>query len=149
MPSHLLSVEAEIETPIGWLALDDEDNGYELHRESFNSQAVQARKVEAEGDWVEGTYTVRAVRDNVSENVAVYIWADTPFELAERIEAFISGLEQLQFRFRVTHGNLREEWTCMWSEYKVETEQAMQFATLALVRATIPRLPAKTRELVP
>lgn len=149
MPSALLPVEAEIETPLGWLALDDEANGYELHKESFNSQQVQARKVDAEGDWVEGTYTVRAVRGNVMENVAVWIEGDDPYQLAVRIQAFTDGLEQLQFRFRHTIGNLREEWVCMWSEYRIETEQAMQFATIALVRATIPRLPSITRELVP
>ena len=92
---------------------------------------------------------MRAIDGNVVETVAVYVRGASPFELEERIAAFVAGLHQLQYRFRLTIGNMREEWTCQYSDFTVEADQPLRFATMALVRAQVPRLPTLTRELVP
>lgn len=144
-----LNVGAEIETPTGWLALEDLAGGYELHTDSFAARQIQARKIEAEGDWVEGSYTVRAVRGNVTEAVGVYVHGADPYQLAVRLQALTDGLEQLQYRFRFTIGNLRESWVCQYGEYNIEANQPLRLATLAIVRCTIPRLPTLVYELVP
>lgn len=148
MASGQLAVLAEIETPGGWLQLQDPDNGYELHKDSFNGSSVGSRKTTIESDWVEGEYVTRAVRTNVNENVAVWVEGATPFECWGRVEAFVAGLEQLQFKLRATFADSRETWTCFYSDYQIESSQEMRFSTLVLVRATIPRLPTLLREQV-
>lgn len=144
-----LDVHAQIETPTGWLELEDLEGGYELHAESFAQRQHQARKVDAEGEWVGGSYTVRAVEGNVTETVSVWVAGPTPFELAERLEVLTQGLHQLQFRFRLVTGNMREEWVCQYSDYTIEADQNLRFSTLALVKAQVPRLPDLVRTLVP
>lgn len=144
-----LDVQAEIETPVGWLALEDMGNGYELHAESFAAKAVQSRKVEAEGDFVEGSYTVRAVAGNVIENVSVWVKGEDPYQLAVRIQALTDGLHQLSYRLRLTIGNMREDWVCQYSDYTIESDQNLRFSTLALVKAQVPHLPTITLTQVP
>ncbi len=144
-----LDVQVEIEAPAGWLALEDMLAGYELHAESFASAAHQSRKIEAEGDWAEGSYTVRAVEGNVIENLSVWVKGEDPYQLAVRIQALTDGLHQLQYRLRLTIGNLREEWVCHYSDYTIESDQNLRFSTLALVKAQVPHLPTVTRTLVP
>jgi hypothetical protein len=144
-----LDVQVEIEAPTGWLMLEDMLNGYELHAESFASAQHASRKIEAEGDWAEGSYTVRAVEGNVTESVSVWVKGEDPYELAVRIQALTDGFHQLQYRLRMTIGNLREEWICQYSDYTIESDQNLRFSTLALVKAQVPHLPTVTRTLVP
>lgn len=146
--SGLLAVTAEIETPGGWLSLEDPENGYSLHKESFASRQFTSRKVELEGDWVEGSYVARAVRGNTNETLAVFIEGATPFEREMRQQELVSGLEQLQYRMRVTEGDSRETWTCFYTDYQLEATQELRFSTLVILRATVPRLPTVLREQV-
>jgi hypothetical protein len=147
--ANQLDVHTQIETPTGWLELEDLAAGYELHSESFASKQIQSRKVEAEGDWVEGSYTVRAVAGNVTEALSVYVHGDDPYQLAVRIQALTDGLHQLQYRLRLTVGNMRESWICQYTDYTIESDQALRFATLALVKAQVPHLPSIVLEQVP
>jgi hypothetical protein len=144
-----LDVQVEIEAPLGWLALEDMLAGYELHAESFASAQHQSRIIQAEGDWVEGSYAVRAVEGNVTEALSVWVKGEDPYQLAMRIQALTDGLHQLQYRLRLTFGNLREEWVCQYSDYTIESDQNLRFSTLALVKAQVPHLPTVTRTLVP
>jgi hypothetical protein len=144
-----LDVHVEIETPTGWLELEDLEGGYELHAESFAAKQSQSRKVEAEGDWAEGSYTVRAVAGNVTENVSVFVHGADPYQLAVRIQALTDGLHQLQYRLRLTVGNMRESWVCQYSDYAIESDQPLRFSTLALVKAQVPHLPTVLVEQVP
>lgn len=141
MSAATLDITAEIETPSGWLQLEDAEAGYELHRDSFDRRAVDATKVELTSEWAEGSYTARAVKGNVVDNVGVIITAPTPYVLAQRILAFTEGLEQLEFTFRMTFGDVRETWTCFWSTHSIETTQPLRFSTMAIITATIPHLP--------
>ena len=147
--SGQLDVLAEIETPSGWLSLEDPAGGYELHKDAFASRSTSSRKLEIESDWVEGSYTARAVRGNVTETLAVWIEGPTPYVREARTDAVIAGLEQLQYRFRLTHGNHRETWTCFYTDYQIESSQELRFSNLVVLRASIPRLPSIIRELVP
>ena len=79
MSAPVLDVDARILGPAGWIDLEDEANGYTLHDDFANSRATTQRKTDTMGDWVEGTFTVRAVRENVTESVAVWVDAVTPY----------------------------------------------------------------------
>ena len=137
-----LDVSARIETPTGWIELEDEDNGYALAADSFATAAVSHRKSEISSEWLEGTFVTRSVRENITETVAVYVTGDSPHQLRTRLSALTDGFDQLQYKMTVRFGNAEETWSCWVSDYTTSTKVEMRFATMALVTATVPRLPA-------
>lgn len=144
----MLDVSFSIYAPSGWLDLEDPANGYEAHRDTRGTRAVSWRKREISSNYVEGTFVNDAVRENVIEALAIYVRGDDPFQLDERVTALTNALEQLHYLVRARTGNLLETWSCMVAEYTIETSMEMQHATMALVRASVPRLPTVTKELV-
>lgn len=142
------TLAAAIHTQLGWLELEDAANGYELHKDSIATKQVTWRKQEVESPWAEGTFVNRAVRGNVTEAMHVWVAGASPFELDQRLTAFTDALGQLQYQVRVRTGDLLETWTCLPADYTIQTQQEYRFATLALVQATIPRLPTTTKAQV-
>lgn len=140
MPTLALSIS----TALGPLALEDEANGYELHKDTFGTRNQSYRKTEVSGDWTEGTDVDRAVRENVVESVAVYVSGATHYQFATRLKALTDALEQLQYTITRQIGDLQEVWRCVPADYTVETGQELIFATMGLVRAQVPRKPAVT-----
>lgn len=146
MSAPVLDVDARILGPSGWIDLEDEANGYTLHDDFANSRATTQRKTDTMGDWVEGTFTVRAVRENVTESVAVWVDGTTPYQLATKVEALTDALDQLAFQMVVRFGDSEETWQIVQPADHVEAyDKAYRFSTLCLVRATVSRLPTLTR----
>lgn len=140
-----LDVSASVLAPTGWIELEDAANGYELHKDSFARRATSHRKTEVANEWVPGTYVTRSVRESVSEDVVVYVRGASPFELSERVSALTDAYDQLAYSFKLRIGDLEQTWSCASpADYTVETQQEFWIATLAVVRATVPRLPAMT-----
>lgn len=144
-----LEVSFELETPTGWLLLEDPEGGYELHKDSFASRAVSHRKQEVSGEWIEGSYVTRSVRENVTEDVAIWVGGETFFDMDDRVQALVDGLEQLGYGARKVVGDLTETWTCSVADYTIECSQEYMASTVCLVRAKIPRLPAVVRTMTP
>lgn len=142
------ALAASIEGVLGWIDLEDEAGGYELHADSFASRQVQLRKVEAEGEWVEGSYTTRSVRGNIVEPLVVYVSGATIYECRMRTKALTDALEQLRFGFTLTVEDYKETWSCFASEYTIEANQPLMFARKVIVRASVPHLPAVIQEQV-
>ena len=146
MSAPVLDVAARILGPAGWIDLEDEANGYTLHDDFANSRSTTQRKTDTMGDWVEGTFTVRAVRENVTESVAVWVDAVTPYQLATKVEALTDALDQLAFQMEVRFGDSQETWQIVQPADHIEAyDKAYRFATMCLVRATVSRLPTLTR----
>lgn len=141
MSNDLLDLSAQIQAPGGWLDLEDEANGYWLHNESFKQSSVTHRKTDISSEWVEGSFTTRGVRENVVEQVSVYVQGATPYQLQTRLKALTDALEQLTFQMVVRFGDSQQTWTCEMADYTVVTQQEYRFATMALVQANVPRLP--------
>lgn len=133
---------------LGWIELEDEAAGYELHADSFASKQVSLRKTEAEGDWVEGSYTTRAVKGNITEPLVVLVTGTSVYECQVLTKALTDALEQLQFSLEVTLGDSKETWRCFASEYTIESSQPLMFADKVIVRASVPHLPTVVREQV-
>ena len=143
-----IDISVMIETPTGWLELEDEANGYTLGADSFASSATTHRKTEINSEWMEGTFVSRAVRENVTETVAVYVSGDTPHQLAMRLEKLTDGFNQLSYAIVVRSADIADTWSCWVSDYTVATKTEMRHATIAMVTATIPRLPGTTKTKV-
>ena len=139
-----LGVSVVVETPTGPLEVEDPANGYWLHKDSFASKSVTFRKLDLEGDYVEGADVLRAVRGNTTESLVIFVKGASHFEMATRVKILTDAFEQLQFGITRIIGNAQEVWSCRTSQYAIETEQAFQHATLAIVRAQVPRLPSVT-----
>jgi hypothetical protein len=143
--SEVLDVQASLQTTTGWLDLDDAAAGYELGSDSFSEKSISHRKTEVANEWVEGSYVSRSVRDNIGEVVSVYIIADTPYDLAVKVDRITSAFDQLSYQMIVRFADSQETWDCSLADYTVSTKQEMRFATMALVKATVPHLPTVTR----
>ena len=119
-----LDVQAEIETPTGWLALEDMGNGYELHAESFAAKAVPVPQGRGRGRLGRGQlHGARGGAATSPRTCRVWVKGDDPYQLAVRIQALTDGLHQLQYRLRLTIGNMREDWVCQYSDYTIESDQ--------------------------
>lgn len=143
-----LDLECSIEGPAGWIVLEDEANGYSLESSSFGEASTTHRKTEVSSEWIEGSFVVRSVRENVTETLAVYVTGATPYELATRLAALTNALEQNSFILTTRWGNLAETYYCSVADYKVTASQPLRFATMALVTATVPHLPTVGRSMV-
>lgn len=141
-----IDVAVAINTAAGWLELEDEANGYELEASTRNEESVTWRKRTIEAEWVEGGFTVAAVKANVVETVAVWVAHPTsPFTLEERIRALTDGFEQLRYTMRWVWGDLQELWNCQPADYRITRNGPYMAATKALVTAQVPRLPSVVR----
>lgn len=140
-----LDLSALLETPTGWLELEDLPSGFEIASDSFSEQGVSHRKTDINNEWIEGTFTSRSVRENITEKVSVYLRADTPFLLAEKIKQVTDAFDQLSFGMVVRFADCQETWVCSTSEYTIGTKAEMRHATMALVSAIVPRLPSCAR----
>ena len=137
-----LALSCVISTVLGPLQLEDEAHGYWLHKESFGTRNISYRKIEVAGDFTEGTDVDRALRGNVLEALGVYVAGATTYQFATRLKALTDALEQLQFTLTRIVGDAQEVWTCVASDYTVETSQELMVARLGIVHAQVGRHPS-------
>jgi hypothetical protein len=97
---------------------------------------------------VEGTYVNDAVRENVTETVAIYVYGTTPYQLQTRVKALTDAFSQIRYAMRFRSGDLLETWDCGVADYVVQTPQEMINATRAVVKASVPRRPTVTTSQV-
>lgn len=140
---------------IGSVTIELEGGVYSLEASSRSDQATPIRKHEVSSPYVEGTYTTAAVRDNVVENISVYVDGGTPDALYTSVRALRQQLARPSYKiewdwWRNETGTsvYRETWTCFAAQVTVESTQPLMVARLALVRAQIPRLPEPTVAVV-
>lgn len=129
----------------------------ELHGESLAQRAVQHRKKVIESPWVQGSFVVRSVKDQVTEVISLWITGEPggPSDagrsvqdlLTERVEQITDCFDQLEYEIAITMGNVREVWTCSTADYTITTEQAYLEAQTVLIRAQVPRQPSVVRTI--
>src|SRR5213075_2041152 len=95
---YALDVTARIETPSGWVYLDDPINGYELHADTRKDFQVTHRKQTTNNSWTEGDFDITSVRGDITETVAVWITGSTQFEFDARLETLEAAFNQLAYR---------------------------------------------------
>lgn len=130
---------ATITGPFG--TLDLEAGPYELERSHAEERRVSWRKTEVSDDYVEDTFVLSAVREAVTEPVAVWVTATTQSAMQAALDALTACFEQLQYTMTFTVDGVTQQWKCKVAEYSVRTEQAFQHAHTALVKAQVPRSP--------
>lgn len=131
-------------------AVDVAGVGYLLHADTRNARAVQWRKQTVENNWVEGSFDVSAVRQNIIENLWVWVYGSSHDDCERKITALTNVVSQQSFNATwlestTTGTQTQEVWSCSWSEFTVETQREYHYANMALVKINLNRRPRVTR----
>lgn len=138
-----LDISCKIEGADGvWFDLEDGEH-YVIHGDSFTeySQTYRTRSVNSE--WIEGSFPVSSVRESVTEQLVVMVRGQTQGELRLYQQKLTDAIEQLSWQLMVRFDEVAEYWQCSAADYAVQTQREYRHARLSIVRATVPRLPAK------
>lgn len=114
---------------------------YKLEASTRADRSVTQRKITAGNPFVEGEFTVHSVRENVTEAVSVYVYASSAGVLRQRINEVCNALDQVHYTLAFKTDTDTETWTCMAAEYSIRQQHEFQHSYMALISASIPRLP--------
>lgn len=141
-PSRRLDISCKIETPTGWVELND-GRRYVLEASSFGERSVSWRRSEATSTFVEGSYVTSAVRENITETLAVWVLGSDRLEHTLARRRLTEALEQMTWRLMVRVEDVSTFWTCFASDYTVSAARELTHARRALVTAKVARLPGE------
>jgi hypothetical protein len=141
-PSRRLDVSCKIETPTGWTELND-GRRYVLEATSFGERSVSWRRTEVSSTFVEGTFPVSAVRENITETLAVWVLGSDRLEHTLARRRLTEALEQLAWRLMLRVEDVSTFWSCFASDYTVSAARELTHARRALVTAKVARLPGE------
>lgn len=123
------------------LQLNNRSAGYQLASETKATQNITWRKTEVSNPFVEGTYVTSALKENIVETVAVYCYGTTGAVLRQKVQDLIDAFSQITYTITWTLNGAQERWTCMPADLQIGTQKEFQHAKMALVTASVPRLP--------
>jgi hypothetical protein len=144
--SEDLETQCYISTPSGWLSLNDKVV-FTLAAGSFETSQTTHRKQEVTSPFLEGTYAVNALRENITEPVSVYIKGATHSLMRSALEALKAAFDQVSFTMLIIRGGSSQTWHCYASDYEVGTRREFLHATLAQLTAQVVRAPQEDLEL--
>jgi len=137
----MIDLTVLIASPTGMLNLNTYP--YRISGESFASETTSHRKTEASNPYVEGTFVVNTVRENIGTSLAVWVYTDPPNrnELLRALGALKDALDQAFFTVTLTVNGGTQLWNCVTSDYNVESQRELVHATRAKLVAQLNRLP--------
>lgn len=146
MMSVDLVVSCRITTQSGWLSVNE--GIYRLAASAFENEAVTWRRQDESNPFVEGTWTVNAVRENVTEKLDVWVRGANEAQTVAGIRALRDALSQLNFGVELVIDGVRRYFQCYVADVTVQRTQVFRASNMALVSAEVPRHPAFTEEAV-
>lgn len=141
----LTSFDCEISNGAGWTSLND-GLKYRVSAEGTKDNTQTSwRKIEAKSPVLEGSYLVHAVKDEVMDNLTVYVYGGTHTELNQNLQALVDLFSQFSFQIRFTYnGGGRETWDCHVADHSISRNQVYTHANMAVFSASVPRMPEPT-----
>ena len=130
-----------------WVYLSDGIDMW-VSPEGFGSSQVGWRRETAESRFYHGQYLLHAVKNNVTENVTVYLRGDTQNAVTELVMLLEELFSQPTYQVRVQYGDHRETWYCQTADYTVERSHVLMHNHMAKMTFQVPRLPETTKEIV-
>lgn len=137
--SDRLVVGCRVTTGGGWLDLMS--GPYRLSADAFTEQGVTWRRSDVSSPFVEGTWTVNAVRENVTEQLDVWVRCSSTGDLAVAVEELLGALAQLNFGLELTFDDVRSFYQCYVADVTVKSPRELRFSRMAQVSAQVPRHP--------
>lgn len=131
----------------GWTALQDERNGLVLASETFSTSSMTLKRTQASNPYLPGTYTTRALKDNIKEQIGVYIYEDDAGTMVRKTDYLIELFVRPSFEMIVRYGDgYGVSMTAQASDYTRTTQREYQHAGVTKVVFDVPFLPI-TREV--
>lgn len=137
-----IAISCRLTTPNGWL--DINDGVYRLASDAFGESATVWRRREASNPFVEGTWTVSAVRENVTEQLSVWVRGEFVEQTSAAVQELLDALGQRNFGLEVTFDGVQRFYTCFVADARVLASGPMRASRMAQVVAEIPRHPVFT-----
>lgn len=139
-------VSARISTPDDWLELNT--GLYRLQADSFADSSTTWRRNSVTNPFVEGTWTVNALRENVQETLSVWVKGDGVTSTLQAVEALKTAFSQLTYLLEVTFDAEMYTYHCQVADCQVLASRELRHAGIAQVVLSIPRHPAYTLVVV-
>lgn len=143
-----LTTTCLVNTPEGWLNLND-GVVFTLAAGTIESSSTTHRRQELTNPFLEGSYVVNALRENVTEAISVYVRGETHGDMREALEVLKSAFDQVSFDMVIAQGGATQTWHCYASDYEVNTRREFLYATMAQVSISVVRAPEVDLESVP
>lgn len=137
--NDILPVACRITTPGGWLDLMD--GPYRLSADAFVEQQITWRRNDVTNPFVDGAWTVMALKENVVEQLDVWIRGATTAQTTAAKEALLDALAQLNFGLEVTFDTSIAYYQCSVADVVVKAPRELRFARMLQVSASVPRQP--------
>lgn len=135
-----ISITCKIASPTGWLDLND-GRRYQLEKSSFGESSTTWRKREVTSDYVEGTYVVNAVRENVVETLSVWIYGETYYDVEAAEARLVEAISQLSYQLMFRTNNSASYYDCTVGDYQTTASHEFRHAGIKLLKASVPRHP--------
>lgn len=134
-------VDLTVTTATGLISLNT--TPYRLSGETFGSASVTHRRTELKSPYLEGTYVVNSLRENIIETVSVWVGEDglTESELEAAVTALTEALDQVQFQAVKTKDGHSVLWNCYASDYTRVAQREYQHAGKVRVDVQLVRDP--------
>jgi hypothetical protein len=139
-------LSCRVSTVDDWLELNE--GCYRLHPDSFADSTTSWRRSEVENPFVEGKWTVNALRDNVEENLTIWVKSDGITSTAQAVEDLKTVFSQLNYLIQVTFDNDMYTYHCQVADCTVKASHELRHNGMAQVTFAVPRHPASTLEVV-
>jgi hypothetical protein len=123
-----------------WLDVNDGTN-YKIGKGSFEESSTTFRRDEVTNPFVEGKFTVNALRENVSEKLSIHVFGVDSITVKNNVTALINAVKANNFLIESSVGNAKQIWLCFASDYSVNTQLEYLHARRALVNISVTRYP--------
>lgn len=142
MSEPLLNLSVVVSVPAGTLELNDRVT-YRIADGSFAEQSVSKRRQEASNPFLEGAFTVNALRENVTETLKVYVYGTTHAEFAAAMNALKAAFDQARFTVTKTVEGSAVVWSCFSSDYRMSTPREFVHSKMGTLEVSLVRHPVE------
>lgn len=138
-----LPITARVTRPaLGLGDLDINDHtSYVIAGPSAMSGTVMWDRKQVNAPWVDGDITVARRRQNVMENLSIYVKGSSQADMDTKIATLIAAFTQDRYGLQIIIGSANHAWDCEAADYTVSLDTVHFHALYAQVTFAIPRKP--------
>ena len=127
----------------GWIELNDHVL-FTVAEGSFTGEAVTWRRKEDKPEFLEGSYLISALRENVMRPLNVYITGGSQYDTMVARHKMEELFSQRSFQMVRTVENASVLWQCQTSDWTMESDRPLLHAKKVLMRIQVPCHPDET-----
>lgn len=135
-----MDLEVRATTAGDWLYLNE--GIFRVAADSFAEEATSWRRTDVTNPFVEGTWTVNALRENVTESLSLWVRGDRYTSTQQGIELLKATFSQINYVLQVSFDGERRTYTCYVGDFSVKASRELRHAKMANFTVQIPRHPA-------